>query len=145
MRTIDEIVKALRGEQYLMCFDPLSGKIHDPCYLTDMNRNSYLLYGDAADLIERQAKEIASYQQVKKALLHDVGFESLGELLEAYTQVKCERDAAIADLYRAKPCETCAKQYKDDCLLEGCMDPCSTFAGGDLPYEWRGLGDFDER
>ena len=114
MRTRDEIVKALRGEQYLMCFDPLSGKIHDPCYLTDMNRNSYILYGDAADLIEQQAKKIE--------------------------QLRAERDAAIADLYRAKSCETCARQYKNDCLLEECMEPCNTFAGGDLPYEWRGLG-----
>ena len=75
--------------------------------------NTYM--HDTIDLIEQQAKEIE--------------------------QLRAERDAAIADLYRAKPCETCAKQYKDDCLLEECMEPCNTFAGGDVPYEWRGLGD----
>lgn len=119
MLTKEEIVKALLGEQELVCFDPLSGKMCDPNYLTDMNRKSYILYGDAADLIEQQSKKIE--------------------------QLMSERDAAIADLYRVKSCKTCAKQYKDDCLLEECMDPCSTFAEGNLPYEWRGFGDNDER
>lgn len=68
---------------------------------------------DAADMIEQQAKEI----------------EQLG----------AERDAAIADLYKAKSCNTCAKQYKDDCQLEECMEPCSAFAEGGVPYEWRGV------
>jgi hypothetical protein len=68
---------------------------------------------DATDLIERQAKEI-------ERLKHD-------------------RDAAIADLYKAKSCNTCAKQYKDDCLLEECMEPCSAFAEGSVPYKWRGV------
>ena len=67
----------------------------------------------ATDLIERQAKEI-------ERLKHD-------------------RDAAIADLYKAKSCNTCAKQYKDDCLLEECMEPCSAFAEGSVPYKWRGV------
>lgn len=113
MPTREEIVKALRGEQELVCFDPLSGKMRDPRYLTDMNRNSYILYGGAADLIERQAKVIE--------------------------RLKSERDAAIADLYKAKSCNTCAKQYKDDCLLEECMEPCSAFAEGEVPYKWRGV------
>lgn len=175
MPTRDEIVKALRGEQELVCFDPLSGKMCDPVYLTDMNRNSYILYGDAADLIEQQAREIeqlktdvakeficfvgnphrvkecpygdrleeleeleSSYQQVKKAL-HDAGFESLEGLLEDYAQVKHERDAAIADLYKAKSCNTCAKQYEDDCLRKTCWELCSAFVEGEVPYKWRGV------
>ena len=70
---------------------------------------------DAADLIEQQAREIE--------------------------RLKRERNAAIADLYKAKSCNTCAKQYKDDCLLEECMEPCSAFAEGEVPYEWCGTGD----
>lgn len=75
-------------------------------------RSDYL-YSDAADLIEQQAKEIE--------------------------RLKRERDAAIADLYKAKACNTCAKQYKDDCLIEECMEPCSAFAEGEVPYKWRGV------
>lgn len=52
-------------------------------------------------------------------------------------RLKRDRDAAIADLYKAKSCNTCAKQYKDDFLLEECMEPCSAFAEGEVPYKWR--------
>lgn len=94
--------------------------------------------------IEELEELESSYQQVKK-VLDDAGFESLDELLEAtieeIEQLGAERDAAVADLYKAKSCNTCAKQYKDDCLLEECMEPCSAFAEGSVPYEWCGTGD----
>ncbi len=111
------------------------------CFVGNPHRVKECPYGDRLEELEELE---SSYQQVKK-VLDDAGFESLDELLEAtideIEQLGAERDAAIADLYKAKSCNTCAKQYKDDCLLEECMEPCSAFAEGDVPYEWRGVGD----
>ena len=58
---------------------------------------------------------------------------------------KLERElaAAKADLYAVKACSTCALQFTDDCLLEECMDACSSFAEGDVPYKWRGKGGYE--
>lgn len=60
-------------------------------------------------------------------------------LEENLKQVTAERDAAVRDLYIAKDCNTCALRFTDDCLLEECMDPCNSFAYGNVPYKWRGL------
>ena len=60
-------------------------------------------------------------------------------LEENLKQVTAERDAAVRDLYIAKDCNTCALRFTDNCLLEECMDPCNSFAYGNVPYKWRGL------
>lgn len=60
------------------------------------------------------------------------------ELREKLERVTAERDAAVRDLYIAKDCNTCALRFTDDCLLEECMDPCNSFAYGNVPYKWRG-------
>lgn len=119
MPTRDEIVKALRCD----CTDCAC------CLYCDDEghcRSDYL-YSDVADLIEQQARQIK--QLTESLLLANVNFE----------HAKHERDAAIADLYKAKSCATCARQYKDDCLLEECMEPCIAFAEGEVPYKWRGV------
>ena len=118
MPTREEIVKALRCTGERAC----AGCAYDgsPYCVIESGH-------DAADLIEKQARQIK--QLTESLLLANVNFE----------HAKHERDAAIADLYKAKSCNTCAKQYKDDCLLEECMEPCSTFAEGSVPYKWRGV------
>lgn len=66
------------------------------------------------------------------------------ECVKKLEQVTAERDAAVRDLYIAKDCNTCALRFTDDCLLEEWMDPCNSFAYGNVPYKWRGskrLGD----
>lgn len=131
MPTREEIVKALRGEQELVCFEPLSGKTCDPVYLTDMNRNSYILYGDAADLIEQQAKEIE--RLTESLLLANVNFE----------HAKRERDAAIADIEKLmrevglqcwEACEFCGMLYDyDECIRNAPHK-------GQCKTKWRGAG-----
>lgn len=76
--------------------------------------------------------------RVRENLMESTARETT--LSERVNALLAERDAAIADLYKAKSCNTCAKQYKDDCLLEECMEPCSAFAEGEVPYKWRGAG-----
>lgn len=72
--------------------------------------------------------------QVKKAL-QDYGFGSLEELLQAYSQVKRERDAAVFDIKRIvriklkKVCLLCANRNKPIC------NQCE---GLDV-FEWRGV------
>ena len=90
------------------------------------------------DLCERFKREFGCTRCIK-TYMHDA-IDLIEQQAEEIELLKRERDAAIADLYKAKACGTCAKQYKDDCLLEECMEPCSTFAEGGVPYEWRGLG-----
>ena len=125
MPTKDEVVKAL------LC--GASKKEKDLCERSKREfgctRCIKTYMHDTIDLIEQQERQI---QQLTEALLlANANFE----------HAKRERDAAIADLYKAKSCDTCAKQYKDDCLLEECMDPCSTFAEGYVPYKWHRVED----
>lgn len=130
MQTREEIVKALRGEQELVCFDPLSGKMRDPCYLTDMNRNSYILYGDAANLIERQAKVIEWLN------------ETILLVNEDFDHVKRERDAAVADIEKLlsevglqcwEACEFCDMHDDDECIRNAPHK-------GQCKAKWRGVG-----
>lgn len=107
MPTREEIVKALRGEQVLVCFDPLSGKIRDPGYLTDMNRNSYILYGDAADLIEQQAEEIGEAER------------QLGEFSAFLCKMTGNRMSKTN--YAAQEMISCANDYQQE-ICNGCPD-----------------------
>jgi hypothetical protein len=74
--------------------------------------------------------------QVKKAL-SDNGFSSLEAFLQAYNQVKAERDAAISDMgtlaeHRLNPCDVCKH-------LEPCDKPCERALQMDECFEWRGV------
>lgn len=70
-------------------------------------------------------------------------FESLGELLEVYAQVKCERDAAIADIEKLmsevglqcwEACEFCGMLYDyDECIRNAPHK-------GQCKTKWRGAG-----
>lgn len=148
MPTREEIVKALRCETCVKYDCPYYDVQGGGCYTDN-------IVVDAADLIEQQAKEIERLQAQHELLadqyeklvnINDKWCEerdaavSIAVTLKAeLAEVKAERDTAIADLYKAKSCNTCARQYKDDCLLEECMEPCSAFAEGEVPYEWRGV------
>lgn len=66
------------------------------------------------------------------------------QLREELERVTKEREAAIADLYAARSCKTCALQFSDDCLLEECFEPCSAFIGGPVPYKWQGVQEVQE-
>lgn len=72
--------------------------------------------------------------QVQKAL-KDNGFQTLEELLKAYSQVKRERDAAVSDI--KKSCVTC-RYYEVthngyDCNYKGACDNIYS------AWEWRGV------
>lgn len=86
----------------------------------------------------------ANDSQVKKAL-QDNGFDSLEELLQAYSQVKAERDAAVSELpqhcwnckyHRDKPIEE-----TDDCgrTIHIYCDADCCFPDENSSWEWRGL------
>lgn len=66
------------------------------------------------------------------------------ELHKELERVTRERDAAIADLYAARSCKTCALLFTDDCLLEECFDPCSAVLCKNTPYKWRGIQEVQE-
>ena len=61
------------------------------------------------------------------------------ELRKELERVTRERDAAIADLYEARGCRTCALFLTDDCLLDECSDLCSMIPSKNTPYKWRGV------
>ena len=91
-------------------------------------------------LNKKQASIIQSLNsnnsQVKKAL-QDNGFQTLEELLQAYSQVKRERDAAVADLNCNWKCAICKRFTKP-------IDKCPHYGECGLGYrnfEWRGSED----
>ena len=69
--------------------------------------------------------------QVQKAL-QDNGFQTLEELLQAFSQVKRERDAAIRDCARF-PCYTCKERENGDFCPQ-----CRTTGTFRILHEWRG-------
>lgn len=138
MKTPEEIKKGLLVHAHTIC--------DDLCPYYGFKEGGVLcsneLCGDALSYIE-QLEQISihwqsSMDQVEKAL-RDNGFGSLEELLQAYSRVKRERDAAVADARgrcfscrhsgvdeRDKPCRTCLFE------TEGCIS--------DKPaWEWRGV------
>lgn len=98
---------------------------------------------EALVLNDKQATIIRSLNsnnsQVRKAL-QDNGFQTLEELLQAYNQVKRERDAAVRDIKRLvvlklkKVCLLCANRNKPIC------NQCE---GLDV-FEWRGVPEKEE-
>ena len=74
--------------------------------------------------------------QVKKAL-SDNGFASLEAFLQAYNQVKAERDAAIKDIPRA--CAYCKHYVHKKTHLCRSKYPCAHVSGVNTRWEWRGV------
>lgn len=90
----------------------------------------------AADALAYTQQLESNDSQVKKAL-SDNGFASLEAFLQAYNQVKKERDAAISDIgtlaeQQLNPCDVCKH-------LEPCDKPCERALQMDECFEWRGL------
>lgn len=154
----DEIVKALQacGTGKSAC---------EKCMFrheTDENECHYIKASVAAALIESQAADAASYQQVKKAL-SDEGFSDLATMISRFKQVMVEtnehsiaadeeREALEARLQGAERRERAAVEDLKAVLVEGgygcdyckheriqldCAPSCSneTKLGG---WQWRG-------
>lgn len=132
-KTPEEIKKGLET-----CIGECTGnKPHCPYHecgngcMDTMNKNS-LAYIQQLELND---------SQVKKAL-SDNGFASLEAFLQAYNQVKKERDAAVADLY--KMCGECACdtlccnycKYQEDGLQ--CHHDCKMYTK-EWDWQWRGV------
>ena len=133
MKTPDEIKRAMEG---CHTFDRCSGCPYDSRSVTigcKRRRNA-----DALAYIKQLE---SNDSQVKKAL-SDNGFESLEAFLQAYNQVKAERDAAIRDV-NLYPCFSCnnnqSRTLCNDCLRN--RSNALDVAGKFLPdnYEWRGV------
>ncbi|NCB30377.1 MAG: hypothetical protein EOM66_03100 [Clostridia bacterium] len=83
------------------------------------------VFREAADQIESQAADVASYQQVKKTL-SDEGFEDLGTMIAEYKQVLIEANehAIEADDDREKlEAQLAASQRRERAAVEYCKSP----------------------
>lgn len=108
------------------------------CDVCPYRDDSYLFCstGIVKDAIACIEQLEANDSQVKKAL-QDNGFGSLEELLQAYSQVKRERDAAVNDLKSVQGgqrCERC-KNYGGTEFIDAVCIEC---INGSI-WEWRGV------
>lgn len=85
-----------------------------------------------AELVRKTEQLQSSMDQVQKAL-QDNGFQTFEELLQAYSQVKRERDAAVEDLRAGHRCFVCKLFFHNGGRCSGgryCVP---------LNFEWRGV------
>lgn len=131
MKTPEEIKKGLE-----CCYSPVEPMLRcEACPYCGSIVCKMRLHTDALTFIQ-QLEQIAlhwqsSMDQVQKAL-QDNGFQTLEELLQSYSQVKWERDAAIRDCARF-PCYTCNERENGDFCPQ-----CRTMGTFRTLHEWRG-------
>lgn len=100
------------------------------------------LEAENAELVRKTEQLQSSMGQVAKAL-QDNGFQTLDELLQAYSQVKQERDAAVKDMKKMASsrdgvrCSVC--RYRK----AGSLGPCERCIISDS-WEWRGVQEKEE-
>lgn len=138
MKTPDEIKNGLEHCTVGRCGEecPYFTEIDLP-FGHEQGCDDSLLPDTLAYIIDLEAND----SQVKKAL-SDNGFASLEAFLQAYNQVKKERDAAVADLY--KMCGECACdtlccnycKYQEDDLQ--CHHDCKMYTK-EWDWQWRGV------
>jgi hypothetical protein len=133
MKTPDKIKKGLEHCIFGPCGRecPYFIKIDLP-FGDEQGCDDSLLPDTLAYIIDLESND----SQVKKAL-SDNGFSSLEAFLQAYNQVKAERDAAISDMgtlaeHQLNPCDICKH-------LEPCDKPCERALQMEECFEWRGV------
>lgn len=98
----------------------------------DVQAYIQMLVAQNAELVRKNYKLQSSMGQVAKEL-KDNGFQTLEELLQAYNQVKMERDAAVEDIRRGSRCAACKQFFHNGGRCSGgsyCVP---------MKFEWRGL------
>lgn len=126
MKTPEEIKKGLEAPIDIHYHDDPEPRL-TPRVLAELR----WLHDDALAYIQQLE---ANDSQVKKDM-QDYGFQTFEELLQAYSQVKRERDAAVRDI--KKSCVTC-RYYEVthngyDCNYQGACDNIYS------AWEWRGV------
>jgi hypothetical protein len=142
MKTPEEIKEDLAAWGTGVRIDIGCGEFVPPCpeYMLNGVRSADVCR-DALAYIQ-QLEQIAlhwqsSMDQVQKALQEN-GFQTLEELLQAYSQVKRERDAAVEDLRAGHRCFVCKKFFHNGGRCSGgryCVP---------LVFEWRGVQEKEE-
>ena len=113
----------------------------DECPYVEEDEGCKNMMEDALSLIQ-QLVQIAihwqsSMDQVQKAL-QDNGFLTLEELMQAYSQVKAERDAAVKYLRAGHRCFVCKMFFHNGGRCSGgryCVP---------MNFEWRGVQEKEE-
>lgn len=99
-----------------------------------------------AELVRKTDKLQSSMGQVQKAL-QDNGFQTLEKLLQAYSQVKRERDAAVACIPRSCGfCKWHELSFNGLTPDHDCKNPekCLNISGINTGWEWRGVPEKEE-
>lgn len=132
MKTPDEIKKGLE-----CCYSPVEPMLRcEECPYKGSIVCKMRLHTDALDYIQQLE---ANDSQVEKAL-QDNGFGSLEEFLQAFSQVKRERDAAVNELVGT--CQVCYWEGTVKCAT--CHFNAEAWNAHESNWEWRGVPEKEE-